>query len=149
MLAALGLLRGVSHTEYIIGREDGRVYFLETSARVGGAHIADLVEAATGINLWAEWAKVEMSGGKAPYSPPEPREDYAGLLVSLARQEHPDTSQFADPEIVWRMDKEHHLGLIVRSPSPTRVRELLDDYANRVVARDYHASAPPQDRPGH
>jgi hypothetical protein len=147
-LAALGLLRGVSHTEYIIGREDGRVYFLETSARVGGAHIAELVEAASGINLWAEWAKVEIAGGKAPYAPPAPREDYAGLIVSLARQEHPDTSQFADPEIVWRMAKEHHVGLIVRSPNPARVRELLDDYATRV-ARDYHASAPPQDRPGH
>ena len=66
VLAALGLLRGVSHTEYIVGHEDGRVYFLETSARVGGAHIAELVEAATGLNLWAEWAKVEMAGGKAP-----------------------------------------------------------------------------------
>jgi len=148
VLAALGLLRGVSHTEYIIGREDGRVYFLETSARVGGAHIAELVEAASGINLWAEWAKVEIAGGKAPYTPPTPREDYAGLIVSLARQEHPDTSQFADPEIAWRMSKEHHVGLLVRSASAVRIRELLDDYAGRV-ARDYHASAPPQDRPGH
>ena len=148
VLAALGLLRGLSHTEYIIGREDGRVYFLETSARVGGAHIADLVEAATGINLWAEWAKIEIAGGKAPYAPPAARADYAGLIVSLARQQHPDTSQFADPEIVWRMNKEHHVGLIVRSPSPARVRELLDGYAGRI-ARDYHASAPPQDRPGH
>jgi biotin carboxylase len=148
VLAALGLLRGVSHTEYIVGREDDRVYFLETSARVGGAHIAELVEAASGINLWAEWAKVEIAGGKAPYTPPTPREDYAGLIVSLARQEHPDTSQFADPEIVWRMSKEHHVGLLVRSPSAVRIRELLDDYAGRV-ARDYHASAPPQDRPGH
>ncbi|HUB81568.1 MAG TPA: ATP-grasp domain-containing protein [Bryobacteraceae bacterium] len=148
VLAALGLLRGVSHTEYIIGREDGRVYFLETSARVGGAHIADLVDAATGINLWAEWAKVEMAGGKAPYSPPVPRSDYAGLIVSLARQQHPDTSQFSDPEIVWRMAKEHHIGLIARSHDSARVRQLLDDYAARI-ARDFHASAPPQDKPGH
>ena len=148
VLAALGLLRGVSHTEYIIGREDGRVYFLETSARVGGAHIAELVEAATGINLWAEWAKVEMAGGKAPYDPPEARQDYSGLLVSLAREEHPDTTSFNDPEIVWRMNMPHHVGLIVRSSDPARVRELLNDYAARV-ARDFHASAPPQDRPGH
>ena len=148
VLAALGLLRGVSHTEYIIGRDDGRVYFLETSARVGGAHIAELVEAATGINLWAEWANVEMAGGKAPYAAPVPRTDYAGLIVSLARQEHPDTSQFSDPEVVWRMEKEHHIGLIIRSPNAGRVRELLDDYAARV-ARDYHTSAPAQDRPGH
>jgi len=148
VLAALGLLRGVSHTEYIVGRDDGRVYFLETSARVGGAHIAELVEAATGINLWAEWAKVELAGGKAPYDPPAPRGDYSGLIVSLARDEHPDTSAFHDPEIVWRMSMPHHVGLIVRSPDPARVRQLLEDYAVRV-ARDHHASAPPQDRPGH
>jgi len=147
VLAALGLLRGVSHTEYIIGREDGRVYFLETSARVGGAHIAELVEAATGINLWAEWAKIEVAGS-APYDPPQPRGDYAGLLVSLTRQEHPDTSPFNDPEVVWRMDMLNHIGLIVCSWSAARVRELLDVYAGRV-ARDYHASAPARDKPGH
>ncbi len=147
-MAALGMVRGVSHTEFIKARADGRIHFLETSARVGGAHIADLVEAATGLNLWAEWAKVEMAGGKSAYAPPIPREDYAGLLVSLARQEHPDTAQFTDSEIVWRINKEHHVGMIVRSPSAARVRELLEDYTGRV-ARDYHASAPPQDRPGH
>jgi biotin carboxylase len=146
VLAGLGLVRGVSHTEYIIGRDDGQVYFLETSARVGGAHIADLVEAATGINLWAEWAKVELAGGQAPYEPPEARQDYAGLVVSLARQEHPDTSQFADPEVVWRMEKLHHIGLIVRSPDPVRVRALLADYTARI-ARDYHASEPAREQP--
>jgi biotin carboxylase len=148
VLAGLGLLRGVSHTEYIIGRDDGHVYFLETSARVGGAHIAELVEAATGINLWAEWAKVELAGGHVPYAPPRPREDYAGLVVSLARQEHPDTSQFADPEVVWKMEKSHHVGLIVRSPHPARVRALLEDYTNRI-ARDYHAVEPPRQQPSH
>jgi len=148
VMAALGMLRGVSHSEYILGREDGTVYFLETSARVGGAHIAELVEAATGINLWAEWAKVELAGGKKSYTSPVPRGDYAGLLVSLARQERPDMSQFGDPEVVWRMDKANHVGLIVRSPSAQRVRELLEDYTARV-ARDYHAVAPPQDKPSH
>ena len=28
--------------------------------------IVELVEAATGMNLWAEWAKVELAGGKTP-----------------------------------------------------------------------------------
>ena len=145
-MAGLGMLRGVSHTEFIKAHEDGRIYFLETAARVGGAHISDLVEAASGVNLWAEWAKIEIAGGKAPYRPPEPRNDYAGLLVSLARQEHPDTSAYNDPEIVWRMDREHHVGLIVRSPSAGRVRELLENYTGRVL-NDFHASAPPRDKP--
>lgn len=146
VLAALGLESGVSHTEYIQGREDGRLYFLETSARVGGAHIADLVEAATGVNLWAEWARLEVAGRTAPYTLPPPREDYAGLLVSLARQEHPDTSAYQDAEIVWRLDKKHHVGFIVRSPSHARVGDLLNSLTARVQ-QDFSAYAPPRDRP--
>ncbi|HVT94787.1 MAG TPA: ATP-grasp domain-containing protein [Bryobacteraceae bacterium] len=144
VLSALGLLRGVSHTEFIRGRDDGKIYFLETSARVGGAHIAELVEAATGINLWAEWAKIEIAGGKSDYRLPEVRGDYAGLLVSLAKQEFPDMSSFTDPEVVWRMNKRHHVGLIARSPSFSRVNEILDAYIERVQ-RDFFAWAPPGD----
>jgi biotin carboxylase len=148
VLQAFGLVRGVSHSEFIAGR-DGRLYFLETSARVGGAHIADLVEAATGINLWAEWAKIEIAGGKAPYRPPVAKNDSAGLLISLARQEHPDTSGYNDPEIVWRLnDKKHHAGLIVKSPDPGRVQELIDNYAQRF-RQDFFASEPPRDKPSY
>jgi biotin carboxylase len=146
VLAAFGLVNGVSHTEFIQARHDGEIYFLETSARVGGAHIAELVEAATGLNLWAEWAKVEVAGGKAPYTPPQPKQDYAGLLVSLARQERPDTSAYTDPEIVWRMDQPHHVGMIVKSPSPQRIRELLGSYVDRVQ-RDFQAYIAPREKP--
>lgn len=146
VLSGLGLVRGVSHTEYIVAREDGRVYFLETAARVGGAHIADLVEQSAGINLWAEWARVELAGGKTPYTPPVPRNDYGGLLVSLARQQHPDTSAYTDPEIVWRMNREHHVGFVVAAPEYSRVQELLESLTQRV-ARDFGAALPPRERP--
>jgi biotin carboxylase len=146
VLAAMGLLRGVSHTEYIQGREDGRIYFLETSARVGGAHIADLVDSCTGINLWAEWAKIEIDGGAGSYRLKEARENLGGLLVSLARQEHPDTSAFSDPEVVWRMEKKHHVGLIISSPSYERVTYLMDQYLERI-REDYLAVAPPRSKP--
>jgi len=52
---SLGMARGVTHGEYIKAHADGRFYFLEIAARVGGAFISDLVEAATGVNLWREW----------------------------------------------------------------------------------------------
>lgn len=146
VLAGLGLKRGVSHTEFIVSAADGRVFFLETSARVGGAHIAELVEAATGLNLWAEWARVEVAGGETPYTVPKHRHDYAGLLVSLARQEWPDTSHYADPEIVWRMTKRHHVGVIVRSPQHDRVTHLLAEYTARFQA-DFSATLPPRDTP--
>ena len=146
VMASFGLVRGVSHTEFIRGQSDGRIYFLETSARVGGAHISDLIEAATGLNPWAEWAKLELAETAADYPTPQPRPDYAGLLVSLARQQHPDLSGFSDPEIAWRMEEEYHAGLIVRSPSLARVEELLAAYTDRVK-RDFWAYAPAKDRP--
>ncbi len=142
VLKAFDLRNGVSHTEFIRSHEDGSFYFLETSARVGGANIADLIEAATGINMWAEWAKVEVAAAnETRYSPPEPRQDYAGLLVSLARQEWPDTSHFTEPELVWRMHKRHHVGFVLKSPDYNRVTELVELYTKRVQ-NDYHASAP-------
>jgi biotin carboxylase len=144
VLAGLGLKRGVSHTEFIVSQADGRVFFLETSARVGGAHIAELVECATGINLWAEWARVEIAGGDAPYAVPPHRHDYGGLLVSLARQEWPDTSRYTDPEIAWRLSKRHHVGLIVRGPHYGRISDLLEGYTERFRS-DFSASMPPRE----
>ncbi len=146
VLRAMRLVRGASHSEFIRGRDDGRFYFLETSARVGGAHLADMVDAATGINLWAEWAKIEIAGEGGAYEVPHARDEYAGILVSLAKQEHPDTSGYTDPEVVWRLDKKYRVGLIVRSPKPERVEELLGTYLERIRT-DFHAFAPPQERP--
>jgi biotin carboxylase len=139
----LGLVRGVSHTEFIRGRDDGQIYFLETAARVGGAHIADLVEASTGINLWREWAKIEIAQGDEPYALPPHHAEYGGLILSLARQEKPDTSAYTDPEIAWRLEgfPAHHVGFVVRSSAPERVEALLDQYEPRI-ARDFMATMP-------
>jgi hypothetical protein len=145
VLKTKGLMRGVSHTEFIKGREDGHLYFLETSARVGGANIVELVEAATGINLWAEWAKIEIKRGESDYHLPPLREDYAGLIVSLARQKHPDTSAYDDSEIVWRMNKLYHAGLIVASPDSARVAQLLEEYTKRFYT-DFFATQPLPER---
>ncbi len=148
VLKSFGMQYSASHTEFIKCHEDGKFYFLETSSRVGGAHLAEMVEAATGVNLWKEWARLEYAeaAGKK-YSPPKAKKGYAGIIVSLARQEWPDMSQFNDKEVVWRMSgKSHHIGIIVRSEKPKRVLELLDDYAERI-RRDFHASAPAPDRP--
>jgi biotin carboxylase len=142
---SLGMVRGVTHAEYIRAHADGRYYFLEIAARVGGAFIADLVDVSTGVNLWREWAKLEVSHlrGKA-YAPPTPRSDYAGSVLCLANTANPDTSAFNDPEIVLRIKKDHHAGLIVRSEDPARVQQLLEQYSAEF-ARLFLASMPPMD----
>jgi hypothetical protein len=148
VLAAFGLQHGVSHTEYIRAH-DGGWLFLETSARVGGAHIAELIEIATGANLWAEWAKVEVAAARrANYVVPPDRGEYGGLVVSLARQEWPDTSAYADAEIAWRMSKHHHVGFILRSDDHRRIESLLESYVPRI-AHDFGAALPMTDSPSH
>lgn len=142
VLKAMGHVRGVSHTEFIRGA-DGKFYFLETSARVGGANIMDLIECATGLNLWREWARLELRGDA--YRVPKHRKDYAGLLVSLARQEWPDVESFAEPEVKIRIKKRHHVGLVWSSPSYQRVLKLQAAYLARVQ-QEFHASAPPPER---
>ena len=146
VISTLGLVRGVTHTEFIKSCADGRFYFLETAARVGGANIAETIEAATGLNLWAEWAKIEMAGEDGSYELPPHRDDYAGVIISLARQDYPDTSAYDDPEIVYRLNKLHHAGLVVASRDPQRVEQLLELYSRRFY-EDFYTTGPPLDRP--
>lgn len=145
VLKALGLPHGVTHTEFIRAHEDGRFYFLECAARVGGAYISDMIEAATGINLWREWAKIELAAGKDHYSLPPVAPDYGGIVLSLAKQEEPDTSAYNDPEVAVRLKKHHHAGLILRSPSADRVRELQESYVSRFQ-QDFLAVEPPREK---
>lgn len=145
LISALGLQRGATHAEFIKSAETGEFYFLEIAARVGGAFIAEVLEAASGVNIWHEWARIEISGGESAIKIAPPRKDYAGIALSLARQEYPDTSGFTDPEIVYRVRKRHHVGLVVRSARMERVAELLDEYARRFV-EEFSAVMPPPER---
>jgi len=146
LIRALRLERGAAHAEFIKSEADGKFYFLEIAARVGGAYIADVLEAASGINLWREWARLEIADGKAPAKIRPLRKEYAGIILSLAKQEQPDTSAYVDEEIVYRVTKRHHAGLIVRAQHLERVNELLNEYGRRF-AEDFVAVAPPPERP--
>ena len=146
VIEGLGSVRGVTHAEFLRSQADGKFYFLEIAARVGGAYIADVVEAATNINLWREWARLEIGAGKQPYALPPIRRDYAGVILCLARQEHPDTSSYTDPEIIYRVSKYHHAGFVLRSPNAARLQELLDSYSVRF-AQDFLATQPVPDKP--
>jgi biotin carboxylase len=172
LVKSLNLERGTAHAEFIKSDADGRFYFLEIAARVGGAYIADVLEAASGLNLWREWARIEVASeqsagaaqepdpgvpgqaarlgwdgeGRPGINKPKPlRNEYAGIVLSLSKQEYPDTSAYDAPEIVYRVKKRHHAGLIVRSPKLDRVEELISEYSGRF-AEDFVAVEPPLEK---
>jgi biotin carboxylase len=147
VISSLGLISGVTHTEFIKSNADGTFYFLETAARVGGAHIADVVEFASGINPWIEWARIEVATlFGMEYALPNVTQFYAGSVICLSRQERPDTRGYDAPEVVKRLDRHHHAGLIVRADSAERVEQLVTQYSDRFL-QEFCAIEPPPDQP--
>src|SRR5436190_9521171 len=82
LIKVMNMETGATHAEFIKSEADGEFYFLEIAARVGGAYIADVLEAASGINLWREWARLEVTDAKAP-GRLTPRKEHAGSILSL------------------------------------------------------------------
>ncbi len=143
IIRQLGIDNGVTHCEFIKSHADGKLYFLEVAARVGGAFVSDMIEMSSGLNLWREWARLQLSIFKGEkYQLPEVKKDYSGLVLTLAHQEYPDSSAYTDPEIVWRATKPYHAGLIVAGEDYDRIDTLVQEYIERFM-QDFNTSAPP------
>jgi biotin carboxylase len=145
LLKGFEYTRGVSHAEFLQSKADGKFYLLEVACRVGGAYIANVLEQACGFNLWREWAKLEIATTEKPYQTPKLRQDFAGVALALSKEDAPDTSHYTDEEIVYRVKKPKHVGLIFFSEKQERVSELLDIYAERIT-NDFLAVAPAKER---
>lgn len=145
LLEAFKYDRGVSHAEFLQSEEDGKFYLLEVACRVGGAYIANVLEHACNFNLWREWAKLETATADSPYKMPKLRRDYAGIALALANTDEPDTSHYTDDEIVYRVSKPKHVGLIFYTKKEARLEKLLRTYSDRI-AQDFLATAPAKER---
>ena len=145
VLDKFGIQNGATHSEYIRGI-DGQYYFLETSSRVGGAHIPDMVEAATGVNIWREWAKLEnalLAGEK--YAVEETRKLFSGLIVSLAKEKHSDTSDLQNEDVEKFLPIDYHIGIVYKATTEERIQERLDQAAVIVTERILNI-LPPKDK---
>jgi biotin carboxylase len=145
LLKAFDYERGVSHAEFLQSYETGKFYLLEVAARVGGAYIANVLEQAAGFSLWREWARLEIADKDNPYRAPKLRMDYAGIALALSKEEEPDTAHYTDLEIVYRVKKPKHVGLIFQSDKYERVTELLEIYTDKIT-QDFLAIAPTKER---
>ena len=147
VLKSFGLVNGATHTEFIRSKENGKWYFLETSSRVGGAHIPDLVEASTGINLWREWAKIENTILKnEEYTIAKSTGFSAGLIIALAKDKVPNHEIFQSEEVVKFLPLDYHVGIVYKSNSAEKIVERLDESAALII-KDYLNIIPPKSKP--
>jgi len=147
VLSSFGLVNGATHTEFIRSKENGKYYFLETSSRVGGAHIPDLVEASSSINIWREWAKIEdaLLWGK-DYQISKPTGYYSGLIIALIKDEKADYSKFESEETVKFLPIDYHVGIVYKSSDPLIIEERLDKAAEKINAEMLNI-LPPKSKP--
>jgi len=141
LLMAFKYDRGVTHAEFLQSEATGEFFLLEVACRVGGAYIANVLEHACGFNLWREWAKLEVATKEKPYKLPKLRKDFAGITLALANVDEPDTSHYTDEEIVYKVNKPKHVGLIFKSDNQKRIDELISVYTDRIT-EDFLAVAP-------
>jgi biotin carboxylase len=145
LLSAFKYEQGVSHAEFLQSDETGEFFLLEVACRVGGAYIANVLEEACNFNLWREWAKLETATPENPYKTPKLRKDFAGITLALANVDEPDTSHYTDDEIVYKVKKQKHVGLIFHSKKQKRIDELIEIYTERIT-NDFLAVAPVKER---
>jgi hypothetical protein len=143
VIKALGMRNGITHNEFIRAHADGKYYFLESAARVGGAFLSDLIAHATDVDLWEEWARLEIALMRGEqYRLPAASHRAGALLMTLAKTIHPDLSAYETPEVVWKADKAYHAGLIFVSNDYDHVESMLADYLERFK-KDFLAVADP------
>ena len=145
LLKAFEYDRGVTHAEFLQSSATGEIFLLEVACRVGGAYIANALEYACNFNLWREWAKLETATKEHPYKLPKSRKEFAGVALALANTEEPNTGNYVEEEIVYRVKKSRHVGFIFHSSNQKRIEELLSNYSERI-ANDFLAVAPAKER---
>ncbi len=146
VIDAIGIRQGVNHVEFL--ERDGKVYFLEIGARVAGSHLDRLTTAATGVDLFEESARLDLTLlENSSYRLPKAKKCEAGILLCLSRDKDPN-QEFSQKhsEVRWTLAKDHHAGCVVASPSSDRIDSLLEEI-RKDLERDHLAVMPASDSP--
>lgn len=128
---SMGMKHGILNVEFIRSKHDGRFYFIKSSGKVGGNYLAELVEASTGLNLWREWAKIEMStSDEFSYTCPN-WEKKPAMVIRFPSAHPPEMSQHIQhPAIVWRQVSHNHVTIVIRTTTYEELdivrKELID-----------------------
>jgi hypothetical protein len=98
--------------------------------------IEELVEATRGINLWAEWARMEvaLARGEA-YALPEISDWQGGVAITMAHHEWPDLSGLTGEGVSGHVPKPYHAALLVTGAEAGGVEERVAASARALASR--------------
>jgi len=135
VVQSMGLKYGVMNTEFIKSHQDGRYYFIKSSGKVGGNYLAELVEASTGLNLWREWAKIEMSeADDIDYNCPEYVKHPAMVIRVPAKNPPALSNEMQHAAIVWRQVSHNHVTVVIRCKNHDDLNSVKEEILNSIQA---------------
>jgi len=135
IVQSMGLKYGVMNTEFIKSHQDGRYYFIKSSGKVGGNYLAELVESSTGLNLWREWAKIEMSEvDEIDYTCPEYVKQPAMVIRVPAKNPSALSNTMQHAAIVWRQVSHNHVTVVIRCKNHDDLNTVKDEILNSIEA---------------
>ncbi len=135
LILGLGLLRGISHARFF-RTADGRFSLLDVIPGAGNSLVAEVFAHTCGIDLWAEWARLEVNALRGqPYVLPPTQNEYAGGILSLSATPA-ELASFNAPEVVHYLQTEQGTGLIVRAKDAATITRLLGEYRANLI-RDF------------
>lgn len=134
LIKAMGLPYGVTHTEFIRARADGTWYFLETAARVGGGAIDRVIEAATGVVMWREAARIELADLRGErYTLPAVVDGHGGFIACPCPPGRANLDVFSEPEVRVRTNTGEFTMVVVGALTRGRVEQLLWSFGERFA----------------
>jgi len=128
VIETLGPFDGAAHIEYIHG--PAGFTFLEASARVGAGMIEEMVVASSGLNLWAEWARMELDPDR--YRLPATRQRYAGVAICMTGQAASDLDRLAGPGVTVSVPKPYHVAMLVQSDAANEIAPRVGEQARKL-----------------
>jgi hypothetical protein len=122
---SFGMVQGVVQTHFVRIATTGEFRFAEIVAGVSADSAVQVVEAATGLNLWREWARLEVAHLRGvAYAPNGWTEHDALYLEYPAGRVAADTPELAARELLSRVQAGGYEQLLFRATRRERMERL-------------------------
>jgi hypothetical protein len=134
---SLGMVRGVTEATFVRPQRPGReahYFFDQIMAGVGFGVAAQVTEAASGLNLWREWARLEVAHLRATnYVPNEWFDHYGASLEWPVGMVAADAGELAAREVHSRTQDQQRERILFKSSRLERVQALAGGLAGKIA----------------
>lgn len=131
---SLGMVRGLTEAHFVRRSQLGGYCFERIAPCPGASGVTEVVEAASELSLWREWARIEVAQLRGTnYIPSQWFDHYAASLTWPAGRIAADAAEFSAKELFSREQMASEERVTFRAPRGERVQQLIRDLSARCT----------------